>query len=178
MQYPSDPEYGHGFAPAPTPIQPMYYPGMPMQQTFPPQYAPQYAPQSPMVIAANSDSSRITQPVSITVEIHLFADANFLVVSHASTFHVVLRNASNYGIQVRHNTGSLALAPNESSNEFIFRNPVVGRHWMETFELAQVLGVNGEIIPLYNLKKVIPSYKVKYSFCFAPLCTCPQHASI
>jgi hypothetical protein len=112
----------------------------------------------------------MANPVSVTLEIHADRTRQYNFLFSGGTIKINLKNASEYGIQLKYSSGSLALGPGAVSETYIFHyGQGMAKNWLGSLELKRVTDVSGNNIPLYNLKKVVVQNKKHCILCCIPL---------
>jgi hypothetical protein len=110
--------------------------------------------------------------VSVTLEISADSTVHFFLYTTAGTNRIILKNASEYGIQLKYNSGSLALGPGAVSKTYVLQEKGGhgrARNWIGSLELKRVTDASGNNIPLYNLNKVVVHNKMHCNLCCIPL---------
>jgi len=87
---------------------------------------------------------------------------------------MTLRNTSNYAIQLKHNSGNLAVAPGALSKTMIFTGgsraaQMLARAYVGSLELKKVIDGDGKTVELFNLDKIVLPNTCHCVLCFIPL---------
>ena len=105
--------------------------------------------------------------MSITLEIFADNTLRWFLLTTGGTNIIHLKNASEYGIQLKHPAGSMGLGPGAVSDTFTFHGGQgIARNWIGQLELKRVTDANGKNVPHYNLNKVVVHNKMHcHLFC-------------
>jgi hypothetical protein len=128
---------------------------------------------------SNNKMAGVTEPVSIRLEIITDNSLNFVPCCSDSVYRITLRNTSNYGLQLKYDSGNLAIAPGALSDMMIFRSvdsggPVgskmMARAYVGSLELKKVIDSDGKAVQLFNLDKIVLPNTFHCSLFFIPIC--------
>ena len=82
---------------------------------------------------------------------------------------------SNYGLQLKYNSGNLALAPGALSDIMIFQSvgmvsKMMAREYVGSLELKKVVDGDGKTVQLFNLDKIVLPNTFHCSLFLIPIC--------